>query len=71
MSKTNSHNNSVSDVKVIASSGQFKIEFINKIGRVDYPSLIKISESLVIEYGPKFLLTDNTIDTYFIFIFKF
>jgi len=65
VSNTNSHNNSESDVKVIASSGQFKIEFINRIGHEDYPSLIKISESLVIEYGPRSLLTDNTIDIYF------
>jgi len=62
---TDSHNISKSDVKVIASSGQFKIEFINRVGLEDYPSLIKISESLVLEYGPRSLLTNNTIDIYF------
>ena len=51
--------------KVIASSGPFRVEFMKYVGTDDYKSLIKISESLVEEYGKAAKLTPNTIQTYF------
>ena len=55
----------VSVTKVIAASGSFQIELIEKAGVKDYPLLINISQSLSEEYGPKSVLTVNTIQTYF------
>ena len=51
--------------KVIASSGSFQIELLEKVGVKDYPILIDISQSFTEEYGPKAVLTVNTIQTYF------
>jgi len=52
-------------IEVIASSQMFQIEFVKRAGSNDYHTLIKISESLVEEYGNKARLTPNTIQTYF------
>ena len=38
--------------KVIASSGSFQIELLEKVGVKDYPILIDISQSFTEEYGP-------------------
>ena len=54
-----------SRTQVIASSGPFQIEFIEYVGSDDYNTFIKISESLVDEYGAVAKLTPNTIQTYF------
>ena len=59
------HQKPDSITEVIASSGQFQVEFINYVGSKDYNSLINISESLVEEYGANAKLTPNTIQTYF------
>ena len=56
---------SESRTQVIASSGPFQIEFIEYIGSNDYNTFIKISESLVDEYGAVAKLTPKTIQTYF------
>ena len=53
MTKTESDKKQASVTKVIASSGSFKIELIDKIGSSDSPSLIEISKSLAKEYGQK------------------
>ena len=54
-----------SRTQVIASSGPFQIEFIEYVGSDDYNTFIKISESLVDEYGAIAKLTPKTIQTYF------
>ena len=54
-----------SRTKVIASSGPFQIEFIEYVGSDDYNTFIKISASLVDEYGAVAKLTPKTIQTYF------
>lgn len=54
-----------SKLKIIASSGPFQIELMKRVGVEDYPILIEISQSLAEEYGPKAVLTVNTIQTYF------
>ena len=54
-----------SRTEVIASSGPFQIEFIEYVGSDDYNTFIKISESLVDEYGAVAKLTPKTIQTYF------
>ena len=46
-----------SRTQVIASSGPFQIEFIEYVGSDDYNTFIKISESLVDEYGAVAKLT--------------
>ena len=51
--------------RVIASSGVFQIELLERVGEADYPQLIKISKSLVTEYGEKAILTKSTIQKYF------
>ncbi len=51
--------------RVIASSGVFQIELLERVGEADYPQLIKISKSLVTEYGKKAILTKSTIQKYF------
>ena len=51
MTKAESDKKQASVAKVIASSGSFKIELIDKIGSLDIPSLIEISKSLAKEYG--------------------
>ena len=65
MTKTESNKKQASVTKVIASSGSFKIELIDKIGSLDSPSLIEISKSLAKEYGQKSVLTEKTIEIYF------
>ena len=65
MTKTESNKKQASVTKVIASSGSFKIELIDKIGSLDSPSLIEISKSLAKEYGQKSILTEKTIEIYF------
>ena len=54
-----------SRTQIIASSGPFQIEFIEYVGSDDYNTFIKISESLVDEYGAVAKLTPKTIQTYF------
>ena len=49
MIKTEFDKKQASVTKVIASSGSFKIELIDKIGSLDIPSLIEISKSLAKE----------------------
>ena len=51
--------------RVIASSGVFQIELLERVGEADYPQLIEISKSLVKEYGEKEILTKSTIQKYF------
>ena len=51
--------------RVIASGGPFQVELIEFIGEKEYKSLIKISKSLIKEYGKASKLTDTTINTYF------
>ena len=51
--------------RVIASSGVFQIELLERVGEADYPQLIEISKSLVKEYGEKAILTRSTIQKYF------
>ena len=65
MSQMDLQPDTVSTTKVIAASGSFQIELIEKAGVKDYPILINISQSLSEEYGPKAVLTVNTIQTYF------
>ena len=65
MTETQTNNNNLSVSKVLASSGSFKIELIDKIGTMDNPTLIEISQSLAIEYGQRSVLTEKTIDIYF------
>ena len=54
-----------SRTQIIASSGPFQIEFIEYVGSDDYNTFIKISESLVDEYGAVAKLSPKTIQTYF------
>ena len=54
-----------SRTQVIASSGPFQIEIIEYVGSDDYNTFIKISESLVDEYGAVAKLSPKTIQTYF------
>ena len=56
---------SPTQLKVLATSNSFRIEFIKHIGTEDYQPLIKISESLAQDYGARAKLTPNTIQTYF------
>jgi len=65
VTETQTNNNNLSVSKVLASSGSFKIELIDKIGTMDNPTLIEISQSLAIEYGQRSVLTEKTIDIYF------
>lgn len=51
--------------RVIASGGPFQVEQIEFIGEKEHKSLIKISKSLIKEYGKASKLTDTTINTYF------
>ena len=51
--------------RVIASGGPFQVELIEFIGEKEHKSLIKISKSLIKEYGEASKLTDTTINTYF------
>ena len=55
---------SPTQLKVLATSNSFRIEFIKHIGTEDYQPLIKISESLAHDYGARAKLTPNTIQTY-------
>ena len=59
------HQELESRTQVIVSSGPFQIEFIEYVGSDDYNTFIKISESLVDEYGAVAKLTPKTIQTYF------
>ena len=51
--------------KVIASGGIFQVELVKHAGANDNKRLIEVSESLVEEYGPAAILTENTIQIYF------
>ena len=42
---------SPTQLKVLATSNSFRIEFIEHIGTEDYQPLIRISESLAHDYG--------------------
>ena len=65
MKKSESNDNQASNSKVIASSGSFKIELIDKIGGQDNDALIEISKTLEKEYGDRSVLNKKTIDLYF------
>ena len=65
MNKTIIQDSSLSEVDEIASSGNFTIELIKRLGENDYDPLIEISHSLADEYGEKYILNDNTIGKYF------
>ena len=65
MNKNVIQDSSLSKVDEIASSGNFNIELINRLGINDYKPLIEISHSLAEEYGKKYILNDNTIEKYF------
>jgi GNAT superfamily N-acetyltransferase len=54
-----------SRIQVIATSGSFQIELMEYVGSGDNKGLIKISNSLVKEYGKQSILTESTIQTYF------
>ena len=54
-----------SQTKIIASTNVFQIEFVEKLGKEDYPPLINISLHLAKEYGRQAVLTKNTIGKYF------
>ena len=56
---------SPTQLKVLATSNSFQIEFIKHIGTEDYQPLIRISKSLAHDYGARAKLTPNTIQTYF------
>ena len=51
--------------KIIASSESFQIERMECVGTNEFTPLIQISESLAEEYGPRAVLTFNTIQKYF------
>ena len=51
--------------RIIASTNVFQIEFVEKLGKEDYPPLINISLHLAKEYGRQAVLTKNTIEKYF------
>lgn len=65
MAEPNFQPDKESTSKVIASSGAFQIELLEKTGSDDYPILIKISETLADKFGSKAKLTPNTIQVYF------
>ena len=50
MNKTIIQGSSLSEVDEIASSGNFTIELIKRLGENDYDPLIEISHSLANEY---------------------
>ena len=54
-----------STTRVIASSGNFQIEYFEKVGSNDYEKLIQISKALAEEYGKMAILTHGTIQRYF------
>ena len=58
MNKTIIQDSSLSEVDEIASSGNFTIELIKRLGENDYDPLIEISYSLAEEYGKKYILND-------------
>ena len=59
------NNSEKSQTKIIASTNVFQIEFVEKLGKEDYPPLINISLHLAKEYGRQAVLTKNTIEKYF------
>ena len=65
MNKTIIQDSSLSEVDEIASSGNFTIELIRRLGKNDHDPLIEISHSLACEYGEEYILNDNTIRKYF------
>ena len=65
MKKSKSNDNQTSTTKVIASSGSFKIELIDKIAAKDNDDLIEISKTLEKEYGKRSVLNEKMIDLYF------
>ena len=54
-----------SQTKIIASTNVFQIEFVEELGKEDYPPLVSISLRLAKEYGRQAVLTKNTIGKYF------
>ena len=54
-----------SQTKIIASTNVFQIEFVEELGKEDYPPLVSISLRLAKEYGRQAVLTKNTIEKYF------
>ena len=58
------NNSEKSQTKIIASTNVFQIEFVEKLGKEDYPPLINISLHLAKEYGRQAVLTKNTIDSF-------
>jgi hypothetical protein len=65
MGKISKNQNKGSKTKIIATGGQFQVEIINFVGEDDYDSLIRISKSLIEDYGQASKLTPSTINTYF------
>jgi len=65
VNNSKSNENQVPTTKIIASSGSFKIELINKIRPQDNKTLIGISKTLEKEYGERSVLNEKTIDLYF------
>ena len=59
------HQKPDSDTEIIATGGNFKVEYVKYIGNSDYDCLIEISDSLVEEYGEHSRLTSTTIQKYF------
>ena len=54
-----------SQTKIIASTNVFQIEFVEKLGKEDYPPLISISLRLAKEYGIYHQKATFTIKFYF------
>jgi len=55
-----------SEVNVIAASAyNFRIELVKKVGKLDIPGLIEISNGMAEKFGPQALLTKTNIPKYF------
>ena len=50
---------------IIASSGVFQIEFLEKVHNEDFGDLINVSKALEKEFGLRAILTESTIEKYF------
>jgi GNAT superfamily N-acetyltransferase len=50
---------------IIASSGVFQIEFLEKVHNEDFGDLIRVSKALEKEFGLRAILTESTIEKYF------
>lgn len=55
----------VTDSKIIASSHNFQIELVEKIGKNDVADLIETSKSLIDVFGEESILTERNINKYF------